>query len=413
MNEGTSFSNFATTRPSRLLLGLVLLTFVLGAVTYWHMQRYRRVFQTGLAAHARNDLDAIHSAAEALRGVVGYESHVHLLDGMILLRRHRLHEAVEQFGHAREHGDTIALAYALSGEALYLGGHLADAQRILTAALQFDPSLIDARRWLAAAYYDVGAMNHAIRQLEVVAAADRDDPRPHRLIGLIYRDFEQYRKATEAYQESLRRDSDQLDRQQILIELAECLVKQRRYDEALETLQQCPHSAENLVLRAECLYGRNDQQAALDLLADALELAPDHLAGLQLAAMIELELGDAEAAARRLQQAIEHHPKEWRPRYQLLRAYHQLGEKELAEQEGERMKELRALRDRFTTLHDRAMADPADAEIRYQLGLTAAELGWTELAQSWFRTTLALDATHAPAQRALAAMHTPANNTVE
>lgn len=275
MNEDTSSSNFATTRPSRLLLGLVFLTFVLGAVTYWHMQRYRRIFQTGLAAHARNDLDAIHSAAEALRGVVGYEPHVHLLDGMILLRHHRLHEAVEQFGHARE------------------------------------------------------------------------------------------------------------------------------------------HSADNLVLRAECLYGRNDQQAALDLLADALELAPDHLAGLQLAAMIELELGDAEAAARRLQRAIEHHPKEWRPRYQLLRAYHQLGEKELAEQEGERMKELRALRDRFTTLHDRAMTDPADAEIRYQLGLTAAELGWTELAESWFRTTLALDATHAPAQRALAAMHTPANNTVE
>ena len=402
MNDGTSSSHSAGKRTTRLLAGLVLVAFVLGSAGYWHTQRYRRHFLSGLEAAARGDLDAVRSAAEALRGVAGYESHVHLLEGLVLLRSQRLHEAVEEFGHARDHPDTLALAYALSGEALYRGGHLADAQRILAAALDFDPSLIDARRWLAAAYYDVGAMNHAIGHLDLVAAAAPDDPRPHRLIGLIYRDFEQYRKATDAYRESLRRDPHQADRDQILVELAECLVKQQRYDEALETLPHCPPSADVLVLLAECLHGRNDPQGAMDSLAEALAITPDHLAALQLAAMIELESGDAEAAARRLRQAIEYHPKAWRLRYQLLRAYHQLGEAELAQREGEVMRELRELRDRFTALHDRAMENPTDAEIRYQLGVAAAELGWTELAHGWYRTALALAPNHAGARRALA-----------
>jgi hypothetical protein len=68
------------------------------------------------------------------------------------------------------------------------------------------------------------------------------------------------------------------------------------------------------------------------------------------------------------------------------------------------MKELRALRDRFTELHEEAMKDPADAEIRCQLGVVAGQLDKTDLARSWFKMALALDPDHAEAREALRAL---------
>lgn len=404
-NDAPPGSKPARTRW-RWLLVLVLMAVLVALARVWYLRRTApgRHFRAALEAFERGDLDAVQTAAEALEGLPGYEPHLHLLEGMVLVRSGRLLEAIAEFGHARDHPQTRAMAYALSGEALYKAGILRDAPRILSTAVELDPSYTDARRWLAAAYFDLGAMNHAIGHLEVVAEQAPGDPRPHRLLGVIYRDFEEYRKAILACRESLRRDPEQPDKEDLLIQLAECLVKQRSHAEALETLGQCPRSAQTLTLQAECHNAQGDQTAARKLVGEALQLAHDHLDAMQLRAIMDLESNDAPSAVRILRQAVASHPKQWRVRYQLARAYRQAGQQELAQEQIEIMQELRRLRDRFTKLHDHAMADPADVETRYQLGLVARQLDLPILARDWLMVALAMDPEHAGAREALEAM---------
>ena len=240
-----------TTRPTRTLsLMPTMLALVVGVAgaRYWyvHSTAPDRLFRLGLDAIEANELDLVVSAAEGLRGLPGYEPQVHLLAGAVLLRSGEPIEAIVQFGYAKDAPETRAKAHTLSGEALYRTRQYRDALKILNNALQLDPAQTDAHRWLAAIYFDIGAMNHAIDHLQTVALRVPSDPRPHRLMGLIYRDFEEYRKAISAYRNSLERGPDQPDWQKVTLELADCLVKKKQYTQALETLADCPESAQKI-----------------------------------------------------------------------------------------------------------------------------------------------------------------------
>ncbi len=363
-----------------------------------------RHFRAGMEAVAEGDWEAVGKAAEALRGVDIYAPHMHFLVGIGLLRTGRLPEALAEFGYAKDRPDTRPSACALAGEALCRLKRYREAQGILTTAVKLDPSLTDARRWLAAVYHDIGAMDDALEELAVIAEQAPNDPRPHRLRGLIFKDFENYRDAIPAYRESLGRDPNQPDRPEILFELAECLVKQRQYREALETIRLAPRSANLLALEAECRWAQGDKGEARRLVDEALELDPKHLDAMRLKATLDLEENKVESAVRVLCRAVEHHPKDFRLRYQLARAYQRLGEADLAEEQLDIEEELRQFRKRFTELHKEAIANPANAETRYQLGLVAQQLDEPELARDWFVASLGMDPDHAGAREALEAI---------
>lgn len=356
-----------------------------------------------MEAFAAGDLDAVDTAAEALRGDEEFQAHVGLLEGMILLRTGRLLEAIEHFGEAKDHPDTQASAYALSGEALYRARMLRDAPRILERAIELDPSAIDARRWLAAAYYDTGAMLNALKVLETIAEQEPDDPRPNRLRGLIHKDLEAYTRAARDYRESLRRAPNQPDKDAIRAELAECLIKRRKHAEALGVLADCPETAQTLTLRAECHHAQQDYETAAKLVNKALQLAPDHLGALMQSALLDIDAGNAEKAAETLRRAIEHHPKDYKLRFQLIRAYRALGRQDLAAEQAKPMQELRELRSRFADLHTQAMNDIDNADIRYELGVAAEQFEKPVIARDWFKAALALDPEHALARQALQA----------
>lgn len=386
-----------------LIPGAVALAVLIGLGRYGYALKVapHRQFRAALTALANNDLDGVRAAAEALQDVDAYEPHRRLLAGMVLLKNERLYEAIVAFGFARDHPETRVLAYTLSGEALYKAKLFRDAQRILTDALRLDPQQTDAHRWLAAAYYDIGAMNLAIGHLAIVAQQARLDPRPHRLMGLIHKDYEEYRKASDAYRESLKRDPNQAGKETVLLELAECQIKLQQHQEALQTLRTCPSSAQSLWLQAECQRGLGDKAAAERLADQALGRDPDHLQAMYLKGMLELESGDAAAAAAVLQKAVEAYPKEWRPRYTLAMACKRLGDDGQAAEHLKLVEELRRLRDRFTNLHNQALKDAANADLRYEMGIVARQLDKPLLAISWFQAALALQPDHQPAQQAL------------
>lgn len=385
------------------LLALVWLSAAVGWARVWYLERTAadRLFQAGKEAFARGDLGAVRTAAEALRSEKHCGPRARLLEGMLLLRSGRLFEAIETFGYAKDDPETQALAYALSGESLYRARQFRDAEKILSAAVQLDPSQTDAHRWLAALYYDIGAMGRALEQLAIVAEQAPEDPRPHRLRGLIRKDFEQYDKATAEYRESLRRDPNQPDRQEVLVELAESLLRQGRDEEALEVLHDATPSADVLSLEARCQWNRGEKEAASKRVGDALKLAPAHLDALELQAAIELDAGDAAAAVKTLSLAAKHHPKQYEVHYKLAQAYERLGKRDLAQKEIKAMRESREIRTRFAKLHEQAIADATNAGIRYELGQVALEFGRPELARSWFLATLAMDPDHAGARQAL------------
>ena len=130
-------------------------------------------------------------------------------------------------------------------------------------------------------------------------------------------------------------------------------------------------------------------------------MEPDHLGALQLKGKLELESGDAASAADVLLKAVECHPKQWRPRYTLAMAYKRLDETEKSAAQLKIMKELRELRDRFTELHAQAIEDNKNADLRYQLGVVAAQLDEPLLAASWFDAAIAMDPDHQAARDAL------------
>ncbi|MCY2992599.1 MAG: tetratricopeptide repeat protein [Planctomycetota bacterium] len=391
----------SNTRRLLILLSSMLACLGVGLGTWWKIRPTPlRQYRAAVAAFGRDELALVDAAAESLREEPDYQPHAHLLRGMLWLRTGRLYEAIEQFGYANQHPDTKPLAYALSGEALYKARLLRDALPILSVALQENPRNVDARRWLAAAYYDIGAIDLALVQLQEVAELAPDDPRPHRLRGLIYHDFERYEPAIAEYRQSLERGPPAADLDEIRWELAHCQSKQRQYAEAWETLQGCCPIPNVLSLQAECQYALGNRLAAEALADRALQADPQHMDALRLRAGIALTAGKASEALPLLERAVNSHPKEYPVRLQLAQTYQLLGRTQQAAAETRIVQELQQLRKKFTELHEQAFRDVANAELRYQLGLVAGQLDKPLLAISWFEAALALDPQHQAAQKA-------------
>jgi tetratricopeptide (TPR) repeat protein len=275
---------------ARIATGVVVLVVagLLAVTAYRYSDRPERHFELGLQALEAHDLRRLRAEALALQGRSGFEPHARLLQGAWLLRVDKPRDALEELKDAVEHPQTRFQALVLAGEALCRVKQYRQAEQVLREALGIDPEHAAAHRWMAAIYYDLGAINDALHHLEKLGDLAQDDPRPYRLMGLIYKDLEEYSRAETAYQESLRRSRRQPDLQEILVELATVQVKLNRYEATLNTLSSCRPSPEVLTLRAEChlFLGRSAQ--AKELVDRALEEAHQHVPALLLQGAIRI-----------------------------------------------------------------------------------------------------------------------------
>src|SRR5947199_218337 len=80
-------------------------------------------------------------------------------------------------------------AAALTGQCLLALGAVREADRVFRSVVAEQPDQVDAHRGLAVIAYDLGQLGEAVEHLRRVAELDAADPRPHRLIGLIYKDM--------------------------------------------------------------------------------------------------------------------------------------------------------------------------------------------------------------------------------
>ena len=391
-------------RSGLRLAGIVTVSLaILGGLTLmlYRQRQPAAHFAAGWQALQANDLQSLRTHAAALKDVVGFEPQAHLLKGALLLRTGLFAESVGEFTEAANDPAVRRDALTLGGEALYKLGRFGDAEMILEKAIALDPVNVEAQRWLAAAYYDTGAVFNAIEHLKKVAELAPRDGRPHRLMGLIRKDGEQFKLAIADYRESLSRDPHPADEEQIRVELAESLLRDLQHAAARDAVATCNDSPPVLTIRAQCQLKDGQPEAARALLEQALKADSDFLPALLLGGTLWLDAGQADRAAQILKHAAARHPHDFTVRQKLAQAYHRLGKKELAEQEVARAEAEKKLRREFTDLHEQAATNPRDAALRFRLGQTASALDEPELARMWFRAALALDPKFDTARQAL------------
>lgn len=404
MPEGSSLPVSQRRAPQYIVgivLGAVVVLAACAGAVWWKSTGPEVGYQRGRKALISGDREVVTRESNRLLGLPEYEPQGALLKGLLLARVGKLDEAIPWLGKATEREELAVEASTVAAQCFYMTGRYLEAIDAAHAALEQDATCLDARRWLAAAYYDLGALSHAISELERISAEAPTDARADRLLGLIAKDGEQYLRAIGHYQESLRRDGQQPDRESILLELAESQVKSGKFADALVTLKDCRQSAASLTWEAECRSNLGETAAAHARFDEALELDPAYFPAKLAQGKLLLDSGKTEEAVGVLQAAIELQPQHSQAHFQLSQALRRLGKIDQADTELRRMGEIQAMEREFTDLHEEAAKKPDDADIRFRTGELARQLGKSKLAEVWFRAALAINPHHARARAAL------------
>jgi tetratricopeptide (TPR) repeat protein len=357
--------------------------------------------RSALRAIESDDQVALRRELNWFRGAAETGSYRSLLAGVLLLKDDQPNAALAELQHATKDAATRVDAWTYAAEAYYRLHHFSETVAVARSALEVEPRAHPARRWLAVAYYDLGAVAPASEQLHILAREVPTDGRPHRLLALIAKDNEQFREAVEYYLESLRRDPQPSDLHALRLELAECQLKLQDHAGCLESLSELPITTASLVLRAEAQVGLGLHDPALDSVNRSLSIDDQHVPSLILKATILLTRSQPDAAVPLLKRTLEIQPFHATARFKLSQAFNQLGQPDLAAEQSRLMEESRRLEREFVDLHHEAAADLNSAEIRFRLGTLAHKLGKPDLAKMWFRAAVAIDPNHVEANRAL------------
>lgn len=318
-------------------------------------------------------------------------NHAHLLRGEMALTRNDVPDAVAHFNRLRGSGALRLEASALYGQWFLLRlQRPIEAERFLRAVIAEQPEHVDAHRGLATIYYDQGAWALAIRHLEAWGRHDRRDGRPHRLMGLIYRDLDQPPLAVPCYREALRRELKDVVVREVRVELAECLAQQSNYAEALDAVESMPSadrqgSPRLQAIEGECLWGLGRSAEARKCVDAALRGQPT-VELLLLRARMHMGDGAAGDAVPLLEQALRHHPHDHSCRHELAQALQALGKRAEAAEQRRLLDQTQAAMQERGRLTMEAGERPWDAEVRLRLAVLCEQLQMTEAASLWRRT---------------------------
>lgn len=394
-----------------MLPGYVLLALFAAACfgSYWYISRPDYRFRQAWRALEAADYDQARHEAARLSGTPGFKPHARLLEAAVVVRSQAYNKnsnaqsLVKTLQQAFEHPDTRPLSLLVLGEVLTKAGAFSEARQVLLRATSEGPQQTQAYILLAWLSYDLGALGDALDSLFRAATLDPLNPRPHRLMAYIRFNQGRSDEAAAHYRESLRRSRLQPDMEEILLELADCEVKNRNYDEALRLLDEEVErdSAQKFVLRALCHHGLAHVDRASADVKRALQKDPFNVRALSLKGTIAMEAGDHETARQALTQAIDTNPAAVEPRNKLRTLYQQTGQTALAQRETLEISRLQKASSTIDTLLQRAWKAASDPEIRYQLGVQYRDLGRQSEAARWFQMAITLDPAHQPAQKAL------------
>jgi tetratricopeptide (TPR) repeat protein len=270
---------------------------------------------------------------------------------------------------------------------------LREAVQLLTFAVERQPGHVEAHRWLAAIYLDLGAVRQAVTHLEAVGRLDPQDGRPYRLLGMVHRDYQKTEPAIVAYREALARQLEPHAAAEVVEELARLLIDTGRVPEALAVLDRCPEpfarSPAVLSLRGECLWRQSRDAEAIALVEAALREAPDLPAALLTRAKMHLERKQPHAAIPLLERAVQLDPHDHLSRHQLVEAYRLAGDHHRADEQRRLRDETQDLKNQLTKLSTLAIQQPWDDGVRCEIARVWLRMGRPAEARVWLQAALA------------------------
>lgn len=401
---------------TKLLLWAVVLGLAGGASVYW-WYRITRVdyrLQRGQEALERGDWAEAERLAVRLENS-GYEDHAHLLRGKIYYWQAKpfiqagqpqraqplLERGLREFNQIRDQGEILQEAAGPLGVCLLHLQSPAEAERTFLFVVKHQPDHLDAHRGLAAIYYDHGAPQHALMHCQEWARLDPQDGRPHRFMGQICMDAEEYPAAAAHFRAALQRQLGERFVQDVQENLAAVLVKQSKYAEALEVLEggdpAAAGSPQGLALRSEALLGLQRTEEARRLLDQALGAHAGFAGLLRLRAQLHLEEREWEAAAALLQRAVEVDRHDPVHRQSLALAYERLGRHAEAAAQRRRSQEIKDALREIEQLGREAKREPRDASVCRRLAELYDQFDKPEVAAMWRRAAAAWTQPQKPA----------------
>lgn len=309
--------------------------------------------------------------------------HLAVLDAALFLRSGYPAEAIDRLSVVSEDNPVREEALHCAGEALYRLDKLAQAQQVFHLMRSEFPGNTDARRWLGAIYYDLGAYDQAITEMKAVAEAKPQDYRPHHLLGIMYQDFEVAEDAASHFSLALQLNPPTKIVQELSLDLARVLIDNREYARAMNQLDQVNSGAEKLELQAICFWHLGKIARAEKLLVAAEELTSLTPKAMELKAEMATANGDLESSIAILTTLVEVHPDLANARYNLAMTLRQNGNEKLAETQFARWEEDRKLAEEMVQLNLTAVSDPANSDVRFRLADICRQLGKEKLADVW------------------------------
>jgi tetratricopeptide (TPR) repeat protein len=372
----------------RSLLLLLLLAGVGSASAWWYrITRPEYRFHCGREAIRKGDWQTAEAWATRLEAS-GAANLAHLLRGEALLTQEEPAAALRELNKVRDEGDLRRKAACLSGRCLLALGLRREAHRAFSFVLEQDNDDVDAHRGMAAVAYDLGNLGPALDHLAQVTRLAPRDGRPHRLMGLINTYLGQDPTAEEEYGKALECNLSDDHRSQVCLELAECRMRQTRYEEALAALDhrgaiEGREDLASLSVRAECLYNLNRRQEVEALLEGALAEHSDAWQLLLVSGQMDLDSQRISRAVERLERAVARASGEYRCHFQLAKAYTAAGRTAAAAEQNRLADKAQDDLKRMHDLSHEAMKNPWDPKVRLKLAELSEEVGNDKLAAMW------------------------------
>jgi tetratricopeptide (TPR) repeat protein len=388
-----------------LLLSLGLLAgSAVGGYAWWKAASNpdARLNQGLEALHAGNTQKAEHLMWLLQAG--GHKDHASLLRGHLLFQEakplldanrvqgveHLLKNCLAELNKVRDQGALRVQALALSGQCLVYLGDYAKAENALLYVLKEDPNHTDAHRSLAALYYNQGASSLAVDQLREVARLDERDARPHRFMGKIYKELEQFALAIPCYDAAFERQLSDKAAHDARLELAECLVKTSHCERAWSLLEnETALSADLVVARSECLAGLARAAEAQIVLDQGLKSFPRSATLLQHRAKLYHDARQPREAAVLLEHAILIDAGDYPSHFLLAQVYESLDRPAQAAEQRRLSEQIKGYLVEMNRLHDEAMSNPWDATSRRRLAEISEKLGRPDQANAWLQAAAA------------------------
>lgn len=386
------------------LVTMLLVGAVAGGGYYLYSHRPMGYWQEGLQAIENKDIPKLKKCAEALKGT-SYVAQYNLLqgvvylsgekdeDGNLLFKDHNA-KALECFGLARENTDTKFLAYKMSGQALYNMGRFQDAENAFLNAIDLNYIDPQVRMYLAMAYFEIGAYSKALPQFQVAGINMPESGRAHRMMGLIFYNMKEFDHATEAYTESIARDPNQPDINDIRLEMATAQADANKCEDALKTLAECPEDLTTLVLAARCFYATGEQTKSEECIAKILAQDPENAPAMMFKADMEMDVGSPAKAIPLYEKVADSFKSDPIVRFKLMQAYMRTGQQDKAEKLSAQVEESRTKMIEFFTLHEQAAQFPHDAEIRFRIAKMHFDFNERDQGVQWLMRALAVDPNH-------------------